>query len=124
MHVPRPEPEHLQLFRAVVPSAPDVVVKPMFGNLAAFVNGNMFAALLGTRIGVRVVEPATRQELDALDGVGEFGPEGRPMKEYAALPEDWLRRPDLLSSWISRAYEEVSALPPKPPKSAAKGGKH
>ncbi len=119
--MPKPEQEQLQLFRGVVPSEPDVVIKPMFGNLAAFVNGNMFAALLGSAIGVRVVEPSTRQELDGIDGVGPFGPEGRPMKEYIALPENWLRRPELLTEWIRRAYEEVRTLPPKPPKGAAKG---
>jgi TfoX/Sxy family transcriptional regulator of competence genes len=121
VQVPKPEQEQLQLFRGVVPSEPDVVIKPMFGNLAAFVNGNMFAALLGPAIGVRIVEPSTREELDGIDGVGPFGPEGRPMKEYAALPADWLRRPEMLSEWIRRAYEDVRALPPKPPKGAAKG---
>ena len=121
MQVPKPEQEQLQLFRGVVPSEPDVVVKPMFGNLAAFVNGNMFAALLGSAIGVRVIEPSTRQELESIDGIRPFGPEGRPMKEYSALPADWLRRPELLSEWIRRAYEEVRALPPKAPKAAAKG---
>ena len=120
MQVPKPEQEHLQLFRGVVPSAPDVVIKPMFGNLAAFVHGNMFAALLCSTIGVRVVDPSTRQELEGIDGTGPFGPEGRPMKEYIALPQDWLRRPELLSEWIRRAYEEVAPLPPKAPKGAAK----
>ena len=120
MHVPKPEPGHLQLFRSVVPTKPDVVVKPMFGNLAAFVGGNMFAALLGAQVGVRLVDSDSRQELEGIDGVGPFGPEGRPMKEYTALPEEWLRRPDLLARWVARAYEEVSALPPKPQKGAAK----
>ena len=39
------------LFTSVVPDDPRVVVKPMFGNLGAFVNGNMFAGLFGDRIG-------------------------------------------------------------------------
>ena len=34
-------------FRSVLPDHPEVVVKPMFGNLGAFVNGNMFAGLFG-----------------------------------------------------------------------------
>ncbi|MCU1401820.1 MAG: hypothetical protein JWM70_144, partial [Microbacteriaceae bacterium] len=43
MQVPKPSDEDRVLFQSVVPEAPGVVVKPMFGNLGAFVNGNMFA---------------------------------------------------------------------------------
>ncbi|GIT78913.1 hypothetical protein LLS1_05820 [Leifsonia sp. LS1] len=43
MPVPRPSQETLALFRSVVPEAPGVTVRPMFGNVAAFVNGAMFA---------------------------------------------------------------------------------
>ena len=33
-------------FAALVPDAPRVEIKPMFGNLGAFVNGNMFMGAL------------------------------------------------------------------------------
>jgi hypothetical protein len=34
--------------------APDINIKPMFGNLGAFVNGNMFMGLFGSDIGVEL----------------------------------------------------------------------
>jgi hypothetical protein len=34
--------------------APDVNIKPMFGNLGEFVNGNMFMGLFGSDIGVEL----------------------------------------------------------------------
>ena len=38
---------------------PGVEVKPMFGQLGAFVNGNMFAGLFGSSIGVKLDEEMT-----------------------------------------------------------------
>jgi len=46
MQVPKPTDEDKAAFRALVPDDPTVEVKPMFGNLGAFVNGNMFMGLL------------------------------------------------------------------------------
>ena len=105
------------LFASVVPDDPRVVVKPMFGNLGAFVNGNMFAGLFGERIGVRVVDESRRAELAATDGAGPFGPEERPMGGYVAAPAAWSGEPERLSEWLAQAFEEVAALPPKAPRS-------
>ena len=58
-----------------------VEVKPMFGKLGPFVNGNMFAGLFGPGIGVRL-DDAGRDELAAVEGSGPFGP-GR-------TPDVWL----------------------------------
>jgi TfoX/Sxy family transcriptional regulator of competence genes len=119
MQVPKPDQTHIALFRAVVPSAPEVTVKPMFGNLGAFVNGNMFAGLFGLDIGVRLVVPASREQLEAIAGTGPFGPAERPMREYIALPADWAANDhDRLTEWVARAFDEVSELPPKAPKTA------
>src|SRR3978361_2250675 len=100
MQVPKPTEQDRALFRAVVPDAPGVVVKPMFGNLGAFVNGNMFAGLFGDTIGVKLREDAPRDELAAVDGVGPFGPAERPMGGYLALPQAWSAQPELISPWI------------------------
>ena len=61
MQIPKPSDADKDRFRAVVPEHPDVVVKPMFGNLGAFVNGNMFAGLFGPMIGVKLSD-ADRHE--------------------------------------------------------------
>lgn len=114
MHVPRPSQETHELFRSVVPDVPGVVVKPMFANVAAFVNGHMFAGTFGDVLGVRLPDEAARDELLAVDGAGPYGPAERPMGGYVALPEAWRDDPDRLRAWIARAHTLVSALPPKP----------
>ena len=47
MEIPKPTEADKEYFRSVLPEDPEVEVKPMFGNLGAFVHGNMFAGLLG-----------------------------------------------------------------------------
>jgi TfoX/Sxy family transcriptional regulator of competence genes len=105
-------------FDELLPTDPDVVRRPMFGNLAGFVNGNMFLCLFGDDIAVRLDE-AGREELYA-EGGGPFEPmAGRPMKEYAVLPRDL--RTDLTGAtgWVARSLEHTRAMPPKEPKKKA-----
>ena len=47
VQIPKASDQDKERFRSLVPDDPGVVVKPMFGNLGAFVNGNMFAGLFG-----------------------------------------------------------------------------
>ena len=98
-------------FRSLVPDRPDVEVKPMFGNLGAFVNGNMFAGLFGSSVGVKLAG-GDLAELEAAGGT-PFGPAERPMGGYLALPEAWAQDPEAAAPWLERALEHVSTLPPK-----------
>jgi TfoX/Sxy family transcriptional regulator of competence genes len=120
MQIPKPSDSDKDLFRSLVPSGDAVEVKPMFGNLGAFVNGNMFAGLFGSSLGVRLVDDGSRAELAALDGSGPFGPEERPMGGYLALPPEWTTDTELATAWMTRAMTEVAELPPKAPKPAKK----
>ena len=120
MQVPKPSDDAKALFASVVPDDPRVVVKPMFGNLGAFVNGNMFAGLFGDRIGVRVLDESRRAELAATDGAGPFGPAERPMGGYVSAPAGWAVEPERIAEWVAQAFEEVAALPPKAPKPRAR----
>ncbi|MFE4949420.1 TfoX/Sxy family protein [Leifsonia sp. NPDC056665] len=113
MQIPRPSQETMELFRSVVPDAPGVEVKPMFANLGAFVNGNMFAGLFGESVGVRVPDEAVREKLQAIDGTGPYGPAERPMGGYVSLPDAWRDDPDRLREWIGVALEQVGRMPPK-----------
>ena len=113
MHIPRPSQETEELFRTLVPDAPGVQVKPMFANLGAFVNGNMFAGLFGDSIGVRLPDESVRAELLAVEGAGPYGPAERPMGGYVSLPEEWKDDPDRLREWIGVALEQVGRMPPK-----------
>jgi len=117
--VPRPTPEDLEAFDALLPEHPEVTRKPMFGNVAGFAAGQMFLCLFGDRIAVRLDE-AARQELLTEDGAEPFmaGP-GRPMKEYVVLPPAWRGDPARSAEWVQRSLSYALSLPPKP----AKGGK-
>ncbi len=120
MQIPKPGEETKELFRMIVPEAPNVEVKPMFGNLGAFVNGNMFAGLFGDVIGVKVLDDDLRAELSAIDGTGPFGPAERPMGGYVGLPTAWSAEPQRISEWVERALVAVAELPPKTPKAPKK----
>ncbi len=91
MKMPRHTEEDKARFRALVTEAPGVEVKPMFGSLGAFVNGNMFAGLFSPNIGVKL-DPDGLEELRAIEGSGPFGPEERPMGGYLSPAGVVLRR--------------------------------
>jgi TfoX/Sxy family transcriptional regulator of competence genes len=113
MKMPKPTEADRDRFTALVPDDPRVEVKPMFGNLGAFVNGNMFMGLFGADIGVKL--PGNElADLLATPGASPFGPAERPMGGYATLPAN-LPATDA-DAWITKALVHVAALPPKVPK--------
>src|SRR3954469_10175378 len=112
MEIPKPSEADKAAFRALVPDRPDVVVKPMFGNLGAYVNGNMFMGLFGSAIGLKLSD-TDWVTLLAVDGAGPFGPPERPMAPYVTLPSAWRTRPKETAVWIARSLEYVGAMPPK-----------
>ncbi|ADX72287.1 hypothetical protein Asphe3_11050 [Pseudarthrobacter phenanthrenivorans Sphe3] len=121
MDMPKASEGDKERFRSLVPDGPEVVVKPMFGNLGAFVNGNMFAGLFGPTIGVKL-SPEDRAELEGAERTLPFGPAERSMGGYTGLPEMWNEEGDgddaRAKAWIRKAFEYVAGLPPKEPKRA------
>jgi TfoX/Sxy family transcriptional regulator of competence genes len=118
MQIPKPTDADKEFFRSVLPDDPEIEIKPMFGNLGAFVHGNMFAGLFGPDVGVRLND-AGRAELEAADGSGPFGPDERPMGGYLSLPRAWRASPGVAAAWIERARGYVATLPPKQKKPRA-----
>ncbi|UKA63766.1 TfoX/Sxy family protein [Arthrobacter sp. FW306-04-A] len=112
MQIPKPSDADKDRFRAVLPDNPEVVVKPMFGNLGAFVNGNMFAGLFGPMIGVRLSD-ADKTAIEAEHQTLPFGPEGRSMGGYVGLPEAWSGDEEQTADWVEKAFAYVATLPPK-----------
>ena len=108
MEIPKPSEDDKAYFRSLLPE--ETEVKPMFGNLGAFVNGNMYAGLFGSSVGVKLAGPDAG-ELSALDGTGPFGPAERPMGGYLSLPPGLDR--DQAAAWVEKARAYVSTLPPK-----------
>jgi TfoX/Sxy family transcriptional regulator of competence genes len=109
MQVPRPTEEDKERFRALVPDDPRVEVKPMFGNLGAFVNGNMFLGLFGSDVGVKV-SSADEERLRAAGG-GPYGPAERPMSGWVTLPPT--ATAEDAEQWIMSALSFVGGQPPK-----------
>jgi len=109
MQIPKPTTADKARFESLVPGDPRVAIKPMFGNLGAFVNDNMFMGLFGPDIGIKL-DAAGQAELSKAGG-GPFGPAERPMGGYVSLPASLSDAE--AKQWIARALEYVGALPPK-----------
>jgi TfoX N-terminal domain len=111
MEIPKPTEADKAYFRSIVPADPRAEVKPMFGNLGAFVGGNMFMGLFGSSVGLKL-SPEDAKTLGAFDGTGPFGPSDRPMSGWVALPRSWRGDPRTVE-WATRALEFVAAMPAK-----------
>jgi TfoX/Sxy family transcriptional regulator of competence genes len=113
MKMPKATDEMKQDFRDLIEPLtlenPEVVVKPMFGQLGAFVNGNMFAGLFAPTVGVKLSADEA-EALVALGG-GPFGPAERPMGGYLTLPDSLTA--DERAAWVARAAAYVGTFPPK-----------
>ena len=114
MQIPKPKEADREFFQSLVGDLPEVEVKPMFGNLGAFVNGNMFMGLFGSDIGLKL-EPADAAALGSVEGAGPFGPAERPMGGYVSIPPALLGTANG-SDWIERALGYVATFPPKKPR--------
>jgi len=117
--IPKPDEESKAFFESVVPDHPNVRIRPMFGNVSAFVNGNMFMGLFGPDVFVRL--PEDEREAVTAEGGTAFAPmPGRPMKEYVTLPGSWRDDADRVREWAARSLEWAEELPPKQSKSKPK----
>jgi TfoX/Sxy family transcriptional regulator of competence genes len=110
--MPKPSEEAKAAFSRLVPAGPTVALRPMFGNLAAFVNGNMFAGLFGEDLFVRLPEDEGAKVRK--QGGRDFAPRaGRPMKGYITVPGTWRAKPAAAKDWIATALELTGRMPPK-----------
>jgi TfoX/Sxy family transcriptional regulator of competence genes len=113
MKIPRPDEASKEFFRSILPDDIRLTIRPMFGNIAGFVNGNMFTGLYGNDLFVRLSEEDC-QELLKNKGTSVFEPmEGRPMKGYILIPRTWRNQPGVIRSWVSRSLDWTSKLPQK-----------
>ena len=119
--MPKPSESTKERFRTLLPEDPRVQSKPMFGQLAGFVNGHMFTGIFGDSIFVRPSDE-DRATLMSKHGGRQFEPmAGRPMKDYVVLPDAWLHDPKRdkeVRTWIARSLQTTSELPPKEAKAA------
>jgi TfoX/Sxy family transcriptional regulator of competence genes len=110
--MPKPSGDSAAAFVGLVPDDPAVTARPMFGNPAAFVNGNLFTGLFGDDLFVRVADDDGARLRAA--GGSDFAPmPGRPMKGYTTLPSGWAADPTTTRRWIDVSLEWSRALPAK-----------
>ncbi|WP_020141983.1 TfoX/Sxy family protein [Terracoccus sp. 273MFTsu3.1] len=99
------EPVSRSELRTLVGDEPGVELRPMFGTLAALVDGHVFAVAMGDLIGVKL-GPDALAELAALPGSEILTMGTRRMKAYRSLPAgipDAERR-----AWLTRARLHVA----------------
>jgi TfoX/Sxy family transcriptional regulator of competence genes len=116
MKLPRPSDEAKAAFTSLVPDEPSITLKPMFGQLSAFVNGNMFCGLFGDELVVRLPEA----DIAAVKNQGgrDFEPmAGHKMGGYVMVPRDWRTTPAPAAALIKKSLAVTRAMPPKAPKS-------
>lgn len=111
-------PELIALFDEAVPKDRQIERRKMFGYPAAFLNGYLFAGLHQENF-VLKLSPADRDRLVAERHASMFEPvPGRPMREFAVLPQSLLSERAALAIWIEQSIAYVAGKPPKVPKPA------
>jgi len=112
MTMPKPSEQAKAAFQKLVPPDPNVTTRPMFGNLAGFVNGKMFCGLFGDDLFVRVSEDDQAKVRKQGGRPFEVMP-GRAMTGYVMVPAGWQKKPDATRAWIVTALLWSRALPAK-----------
>ena len=116
--LPKPSEQSKAAFSKLIPGEPAVTLKPMFGNLSAFVNGNMFAGLFGEDLFMRLPEPEIA--VVKKQGGRDFEPmAGHAMRGYVIVPGNWHSKPDPVVVLIKRALTLTRAMPAKAAKKKA-----
>jgi TfoX/Sxy family transcriptional regulator of competence genes len=113
MKLPKPSEPAKVAFSKLVADEPSVTLKPMFGQLSAFVNGNMFCGIFGEELMVRLPE----DEITTVKKQGgrDFEPvAGHKMGGYVIVPGDWRAKPP--HALIKKALAHTRAMPAKTPK--------
>jgi hypothetical protein len=91
--------------RELVGDDDGVELRPMFGTLAALVDGHVFAVALGEHIGVKLGADALA-ELGAVPGSEVLTMGSRQMKAYRSLPA---RMPFAdRRVWVARARDHIA----------------
>jgi TfoX/Sxy family transcriptional regulator of competence genes len=113
MKMPSPSPAAIERFEKLVPADPRVTVRKVFGQPAAFANGNMFFGVFGTDIFLRL-PAAELAEAAKGEGTRPFEPmPGRPMRDYLVLAHELLSDRRRFGSLLASSLEYASQLPSK-----------
>ena len=121
MKMPRAGESAKAAFQKLLPPDPSVTTRPMFGNLSAFVNGNMFSGVFGDELFVRVSDED--QARIRKQGGKPFEPmAGREMSGYVIVPPGWEKKPEAARAWVATALAWSKKLPARAAGGAGKAG--
>lgn len=113
IRIPKPTKEDKELFLSLAPRKSEVTTRLVFGNDAAFVNGNMFFGMYGKDMFVRLPQDRA-SDLLSVKGSGPFEPvKGHPMSGYYIMPRAWRTKLPEARKWIAKSLEWASTLPQK-----------
>jgi len=108
--MPKPSEGAKAALARVVPDEPAVTIKPMFGQMSGFVNGNMFIGIFGDELILRLPEDEIAKVKK--QGGRDFEPmAGHKMGGYVVFAGDWQARPP--TALIKRALEQTRKMPAK-----------
>lgn len=90
----------------------DLEFKHMFGGIAAYARGRVFASLSNVGLALKLPPPA---QADLLTHEGakylQYDPGSPPSKQYVTVPEPFLADTALLEPWVVQSIEYVLTLP-------------
>jgi hypothetical protein len=107
--------DRLRLYQRLLDAVPGVAEKSNFGSAYTAVNGNMYSMISKHGVvGIRLPE-AERAAFMATYGTDLFrgDPAWPPAKEFVAVPDDLLERPDELAPYLERSLAYALTLKPK-----------
>jgi TfoX/Sxy family transcriptional regulator of competence genes len=113
MKMPKAGAEAIARFEALVPDHPAVGRRPMFGQPAAFLNGNLLMGVFGDELFVRLSEEGYAEAVRRVSARPFEPMPGRAMRGYAVLPEGLLADPPAARRWVAKALAYVGQLPTK-----------
>jgi TfoX/Sxy family transcriptional regulator of competence genes len=117
MKMPKPSEASKAALARVIPDEPAVTIKPMFGQMSGFVNGNMFAGIFGDELILRLPEDEIAKVKKG--GGRDFEPmTGHKMGGYVVYAGAWQSKPP--RDLIRRALEHARAMPAKTPNKKTK----
>ena len=103
----------VQLLESLTPKRANVSTRLVFGQPAAFANGNMFLGVFGDDVFLRLSE-TDLTEAQAIPGARPFEPvQGHMMRGYVILPPKLLSDPKRGGPWVHRSLQFALTLPAK-----------
>lgn len=90
----------------------EIVFKPMFGGICAYISGRVFASLSNVGLAIKL-PPKMQDQLLQVAGAKrlQYEEDSPPSKQYIVVPSDVLADTEAWERWFQRSVEHVLTLP-------------